>query len=124
MVDKWAEAVQSGQVIEQAEIDKFHKLLTNAYTYISFYNSEWPGFHQTDELPFNAISLRDCIDNCWGLEGEEILDAFRATMGEYTYIFFFLKEVIATDGRSGWILVHSMSMGQGGSRETTGTKMG
>jgi hypothetical protein len=114
MVDKWVDSVHSGQVIDQTDIDDFQKLLTDAYDYIDFYSSDWSGFGFTDEFPFSAISLQGCIDNCEGLEDEEVCDAFRWGMDEYDYIFFFLREVIATDGRSAWILVHSMSMGQGG----------
>jgi hypothetical protein len=77
MADNWVEAVHSGQVIDQAEIDQFHKLLTDADGYIDFYNSEWSGFNQLDEFPFTAISLQKCIDNCEGLQDEEILWAFR-----------------------------------------------
>jgi hypothetical protein len=117
MADNWVEAVHSGQVIDQAGIDQFHKLLTDVDGYIDFYNSEWSGFNQLDEFPFNAISLQKCIDNCEDLEDEEILWAFRWVMEEYEYICFFLREIISTDGRSAWILVNSISMGQAGIEE-------
>jgi hypothetical protein len=114
LADKWVDAVHSGQEIDLTEIDQFNELLTEAFEYISFYESDWLGFRGLSEFPFNAVSLQDCIYNCEGLEGEDIPYAFRAVIDDYHRIFYFLREVVATDGRSAWILVESQSQGQAG----------
>ena len=114
MIDKWADAVHSGQDIEQADIDQFHKTLTDEYGYVDFYNAEWPGCGGVDEFPFSAICLQECIDNTCGLEGDDILYGFRGILDEYSYMFYFLTHVSSTDGRSAWLLIYSESQGQGG----------
>ncbi len=116
MVNKWVEAAYAGQTIDAAEFDQFRQLLDETYKYTSFYDSEWPGFKGTGEL--SIVSVDDCIDAGWGLEGDELVEEFRGRMACESDTFYFLKGVTADDGRWACIVVHCVSMGQLGPIQT------
>ena len=116
MVNKWVEAAYAGQTIDEAEFDQFRQLLDETYKYTSFYDSEWPGFKGTGEL--SIVSVDDCIEAGWGLEGDELVEEFRGRMACESDTFYFLKGVTADDGRWACIVVHCVIMGQLGPVQT------
>jgi hypothetical protein len=115
LAQRWIDAAHAGQLYN-TDYDELCKLMEKEDGFL--FNLDWPGFGQLDTFPFSAISLENCIFFCEGTDDEEAVYCFRNQLKSDGHAdYFFLREIIASDGRSAWMLVRCVPRGQLGTGE-------
>lgn len=132
VIQQWVdEVIRSAQLVRTGAYDEVKNMMENEECFL--HNTEWPMFGQIEEFPLSAVCLRDCIEVAKELfeEGQELFDEGydddMIVYGFRRYIEhevedvvgepFFLREIIASDGHTAWLLVRSENRGQWGMLE-------
>jgi len=121
-VDAWVQMALSGKTLSQEECHDLEQVLIGDEECLVLYESENPVLGDIDEFPLSAVLLSECIEagldsynsgNDQEKDTDGGIQSFRYQLeGEMDrWSAYYLKELIASDSRSAWMLVRSNGPG-------------
>lgn len=131
LIQRLVDATHAGKAVEKADWDALIRVCTQKFEsdgsedgYIDVYNSTWHGFGRKDEFPWSAIHSSRIDEHIWdfainGYDDEDTISSLRNIMDQNDeYIDdYFLREIVAGDGQSAWVLVRGTYLGQAGVKQ-------